>query len=148
MSTQPTDELIFITRERLTTFLRYPDTDPVSHEAAALAEGQALGWLADAIEAPDDFDWSAHKQNLTLRAWVLELAGISYENPTTMESDGAGDVTSAWRDRRSQILATAREWARRRGIVPDDSPQAAVPVSSGCFPPAPTGGWPDRATRW
>lgn len=148
MSTQPAEpDLIFITAQRLTTFLRYPASDPVSGEATALAEEQALGWLTEAIEAPAGFDWTQHAQDLTLRAWVLELAGISYENPTTMESDGAGDVTSAWRDRRSQILATAREWARRRGIT---APEQAAPVASstGHFPPAPAGGWPDRATRW
>ena len=121
-----------ISAEELTRFLRYPTSEPVDAESTALAENVALGWLS---EATGITDWSPETltQDLTVKAWVLELAGIAYENPTSMENDTAGDVSSQWRDRRSQILKTAEAWARRNG----HAPAAAGATSRGTFPELP-----------
>lgn len=126
---------IIISAAQLTTFLRYPVTDPVSQESAELAERVALGWLSEATGI-DEWDWDSHKESSTVFAWVLELTGIAYENPTSMSQDGAGDVQSSWVDRRKQILESAKAWALRR------SPSAGV-TSRGSFPPAAR--WPEPA---
>lgn len=145
MSTQPDSaQPVIITAARLSTFLR--DKEQVSAEATLVAEDQALGWLSDAIEADKHFDWAAHKNDRSIKAWVLELAAISYENPTSMASDGSGDINSTWLDRRSQILDAARAWAKRNDVIPP--PAAKVARSLGCFPPAPTGPRFDRPTQW
>ena len=131
----------FITPQRLTTFLRYPASDPVTQDSADLAEEVALGWLSGVTQVED---WQSHTEDPVVKAWVLELAGIAYENPTSMTQDQAGEVQSAWqRDRRSQILDAAAAWAARKGLLADTT----ATLSRGSFPPAQP--WPDQARgRW
>ena len=80
----------------------------------------ATGWASvpaeDAIPAP-------------LKAWALELGGIAYENPTSQTDDQTDLVRSAWRDRRSQILAEIRAWAQSNGTV-----AGSTPAPRGSFP--------------
>lgn len=133
-----------ITAAQLTRFLRYPEGEPVGNSDAELAEQVALGWLSDPTGITN---WENQPANpgTALFSWVLELAGLAYENPTSQEQDQSGDVTSAWsptaRDRRSQILASARAWAQRNG----SSPSTGAPRARGNFPAAE--GWPDPARR-
>lgn len=130
----------FFDAAKLTRFLRYPVTDPVSKESAELAKQVALGWLSAATDVDD---WEPYAQDNRVATWVLELAGIAYENPTSMTADGAGEVSSAWqRDRRAQILERAQQWATRMNLR-----ATTAPTSRGAFPPA--AAWPDPARgRW
>lgn len=121
-----------ITADELRRFLRYPADQPVDAEDAALAEQVAIGWLSE----PTGVETWTTPVPAIVKTWVLELAGIAYENPTSMESDTALDTSSSWRDRRSQILSAARSWAQLNGHGKGTS------TSRGCFPrtPAPLGG--------
>lgn len=116
------------TAEELTRQLQYPESDAISEEDASHTEQVVDGWLSDATEL-DEWPLPLPKQ---IKAWAIELGGIAFENPTSMENDSAGDVSSKWRDRREQILRAAHAWGVRRRR--DAQQQAATP--RGCFPPA------------
>lgn len=117
----------------LRDFLRYDEDDVFVEKTATLAIKVATGWLTVEVGTiPPTVDDSS-----PLYAWCLELAGIAYENPTSMSTDQAGETSSAWADRRLQILTTARRWAAEQG----SGPVSSVPAPRGTFPPAPS--WPD-----
>lgn len=122
-----------VTAADLTLFLRYPQDEQITTTAAALAEKVATGWLSEATGTfPDPLPSPIY-------SWLIELAGIAYENPTSMESDTSQDTSSSWVDRRLQILANARQWRADRDAEADAASQ--VPAKSrGCFPPAQA--WP------
>ncbi|WP_130011999.1 hypothetical protein [Serinicoccus sediminis] len=148
MSTQPEQEPTgprHITAAQMTTFLLYPEDDPVSPEAAAVHEGVALGWLSDAADVEPGFDWSSTiEADPSVAGWLLELASISYDNPTSQQASESGDTSSQWRDRRTQILARVQAWAIRRGVAAATT--TVRPKSRGKFRPAPS--WPYPGTRW
>lgn len=123
-----------VNAEELTLFLRYPQDEQISNAAAALAEKVAIGWLSEAAG-----DWDAEAPPPVIVSWLFELAGIAYENPTSMESDTSQDTSSSWVDRRAQILANARTWRAARAAEAAAS-QAVTATSRGCFPPA--SAWP------
>lgn len=138
------DSAIIITPQKLTTFLRYPDDDPVSQDSTDLAEEVALGWLSEATGIDDWSDPYGPARAAAVRSWVLELAAIAYENPTSMTQDSSGEVQSSWADRRKQILEAAERWALSRGLK---NPGTALALSRGSFPPAQP--WPDPGRgRW
>lgn len=127
-----------ITAAELTRFLRYPADQAISEQDAAQVEQVAIGWLSD----PTGVEEWTDPVPPVIKTWVLELAGIAYENPTSMENDQSLDNSSQWRDRRSQILAAAARWATRTGR---GSTTAALPT--GGFPAVEP--WPDPARgRW
>lgn len=120
-----------VNAESLTLFLKYPEEERIGEDAAALALMVATGWLRDAAGT-----WPTEPVPDQIKSWLFELSGIAYENPTSMNEDNAGDVGSAWMDRRSQILKTARAWAGREVAAKS----TGLAVSRGCFP-KPLG-WP------
>ena len=123
-----------ISADQLRRFLRYPADQPIDADDAKLAEEVAIGWLSD----PTGVEEWAYPAPPAIRAWVLELAGIAYENPTSMENDASLDNSSSWRDRRHQILKAAGDWAARNG----HTTPASSGVSRASFPPAqPLGRW-------
>lgn len=130
------------TADQLRRFLGYPADQPVEVADAAQSAEVAHGWLAEATGVDDWPDSTGAPR--VVKSWMWELTGIAYENPTSMESDRAGEVQSGWRDRRSQILAQARTWAAANG----HSLTRTSPVSRGSFPVAVP--WPDpaRGFRW
>ncbi len=113
--------------QRLTTFLGYPADQPVTQQQSEVAESMAVGWLSEAT----GLDAWPDPVPKIIDTWILELAAIAFENPTSMEDDQAGEVRSGWRDRRSQILAQARAWSARNG----HAKPTGSSVSRGCFPP-------------
>lgn len=133
-----------LTAASLSRFLRYPPGQELEDEDAEQAQTVAVGWLSVPTGVEDwGQDWGQVPS--PVRAWLLELAGIAIENPTSMQDDQSGDTRSGWRDRRQQILAEAQAWAQRTGSDPRPSPAG---VSLGSFPPARR--WPDEAhaRRW
>lgn len=127
------------TPDDLRTGLRYEVGDDFDEAGAVHAERVVAGWLLDATgltEFPDPLPEQ-------LWAWAVELGGIYYENPTSLETDASGEVTSGWgMDRRSQVLDSARAWARRTyGPL-----QGGTPRPRGTFPPARP--WPDSYPPW
>lgn len=136
-----------ITTAQLTRFLRYdPADNDLGDEDTAQAEEMAVGWLSEPTGVED---WrTVSPLPPTIRTWILELAGIAIENPTSMQDDQSGDTRSGWRDRRQQIIEAARAWSRRQGHQPKPTLSGAA---RGSFPPA--GSWPDpalptRRRRW
>lgn len=123
------------TAEQLRTGLRYEVGDDFDTAGAEHAEKVVAGWLLDATGLTE-FPAPLPPQ---LWSWAVELGGIYYENPTSLETDASGEVSSAWgMDRRSQILESARAWSLRtygRG-------QGGAPRPRGTFPAA--GRWPDQ----
>lgn len=133
-----------ITPKRLSRFLRYRPGQELDPEDAEQAQTVAVGWLSVPTGVEDwGTDWE--QVPTVVRAWLLELAAISIENPTSMQDDQSGDTRSGWTDRRQQILAQAEAWAQKTGRDPRPTHSGA---SRGAFPPAP--GWPDEAhaRRW
>lgn len=135
-----------ITTEQLTRFLRY-DPAELDDEDTVQAEQMAVGWLSEPT-GRDDWGHADQTVPTAVRAWILELAALSIENPTSMQDDQSGDTRSGWTDRRQQILSAARAWAQRHG---HHRPQTTSGLSRGAFPPA--AGWPDparadRRPRW
>lgn len=127
-----------ITAAELTRFLRYPADQAISDQDAAQVEQVAIGWLSDPTGVES---WAAPVPTV-IKTWVLELAGIAYENPTSMENDQSLDNSSQWRDRRLQILAAAARWATRTGRG-----ATTVALPTGGFPAVDP--WPDPARgRW
>lgn len=101
--------------------------EAVDTPAAASAERVAWGWLSEATgltERPDpvpDVLWS----------WALELAGLVYDNPRALATEGTGPFgDTRERGRREAILAAAARHYGRGGGVP-----------RGTFPDAQP--WPD-----
>lgn len=125
--------MAYFTPAQLKTWLRYASEDDFDAAAAELAEQVVAGWLADATETVID----SMNPPPQMFAWALELGGIAYENPTSMSDDAAGETSTSWMDRRSQILAAARRWAAKQPST------AAGVLPRGCFPPAQP--WPDAA---
>ena len=126
------------TAAELSDWLHY-DT----HEGSVRqAERVVVGWLLEATGV----DWTAADSGAlppVVLGWALELGGIAYENPTSMTTDQTGDISSGWRDRRSQIMAAARSWAQvNLATVPSSAP----PRPRGRFPAA--SALPDRAVPW
>lgn len=102
------------TKDDLEHWLRY-DVDDAGY---TIVEKVVTGWVFQATE------WTAVPDPLPPQvfSWALELGGIGYENPTSQSDDQTDLVRSAWRDRRSQILAEIRTWARSNGSAASGSP--------------------------
>lgn len=123
-----------VTAAELKTHLRRTTFDM---EAGSSACRMASGWLRSATglaewpdPAPDD-----------LWGWALELAALSYDNPTGLERTTLGKFTQSWGPeavaRRRQILEAARDTYNAGG-------GSAGPLGS--FPcPEP---YPDPARVW
>jgi hypothetical protein len=128
--------MALFTNVELSKWLHY-DGD-IAVDEATLVEKVVTGWLCNAAgldQLPDPLP-------AAFFGWGLELGGIAYENPTSMSEDSAGDVSSAWGDRRRQILADVAAWGLRNGTSGD-----AAPLPRGNFPPATP--WPDQYRgRW
>lgn len=109
------------TLDDLEHWLRY-DVDVTGH---AIVEKVVTGWIFDAT------GWTASPDPLPPQvfSWALELGGIAYENPTSQSDDQTDLVRSAWRDRRSQILAEIRTWSQANGTA-----VGAIPLPRGSFP--------------
>lgn len=126
--------MAFFDADKLRRFLRYPADQPIHADDAQLAEEVAAGWLSEPIgRDPREIE----NPPPAIVSWMIELAGIAYENPTSMETDTSQDTSSGWRDRRAQILASARAWAREQA-----GNTRTVALPKGSFPPAqPWGRW-------
>lgn len=124
---------------QLKTWLRYESDDDFDTGAATLAETVVAGWLTDATELTvTDLEAAATGDAPQVFSWALELGGIAYENPTSMQDDQSGAARTTWRDRRSQILASAKDWAENAA-----SSTSTGGLPRGCFPKAKA--WPDQA---
>lgn len=117
----------------LTDWLQY-DVQP---GPAAQVERVVAGWLSEAT----GLDAFPDPLPPALYAWAIELAGIAYENPTSMTDDQAGETRSAWADRKRQILLSAAAWGQRNATPGAGS----TPSPLGRFPAAP--GWPETFSR-
>lgn len=127
------------TSPKLRTWLRYSPSEVFLEETAELAIQIATGWLSGVVGPISDSD-QAVPESGPVYAWLLELAGIAYENPTSMTQDDAGETKSAWADRRAQILQQAHAWAVATGTAPESQAPRA-PAPTGRFPkPRP---WPE-----
>lgn len=74
----------------------------------------AAGLTADPVPLP-----------VNLRTWTLELAAMTYDNPTGRVSEEAGEVRAGWPSRRrAEILAEA---ARTYGAGSASTPQFSFP---------------------
>lgn len=119
--------------DELAAWLQY-EVEPTS---AAQVERVVAGWLSEAT----GLDAFPDPLPPVLYAWAVELAGIAYENPTSMTDDQAGETRSAWADRKRQILLSATAWGQRT------SGTSAAPLPRGRFPAAQP--WPDPlGGRW
>lgn len=126
--------MAIFTPAQLRTWLRYDEDEVFDETTATLVEKVVAGWLTAEIGAlPETEAAEGHP----LFGWALELGGIAYENPTAMTSDASGDTTSAWADRRLQILAAARRWAEANGMTET----TRSPLPQGSFPKASP--WPE-----
>lgn len=123
--------MTLFTPPQLSAWLQYP----VETAAAEIVERVVAGWLLEATGLA-----SLPSPPPELFSWALELGGIAYENPTSMSTDQAADVTQSWGDRRSQILRSAAKWAQR--VLPEQAPSSTV-GPRGSFPAARS--WPDPA---
>jgi hypothetical protein len=96
--------------------------------SAIEARRKAQGWLAAATRITE---WPSPPPE-DLRAWAMELAALAYDNPSGLESEVDGRVTSVWgRRRRGEILLEAKRTYGHTGPM-------------GSFPqPEP---WPDPRT--
>jgi hypothetical protein len=125
--------------EQLKTFLRYAAEDDFDADAATLSEKVVAGWLTGATKRTRaDLEAAAIGDAPQVFSWALELGGIAYENPTSMQDDQVGAGRTTWRDRRAQILESAREWAADQGPA---GTTATGPLPRGSFPKAQP--WPD-----
>lgn len=96
--------------------------------SAMEARRKAQGWLAGATRLTE---WPSPPPE-DLRAWALELAALAYDNPSGLESEVDGRVTSVWgRRRRGEILLEAKRAYGQSGPM-------------GSFPPPEP--WPDPRT--
>ncbi len=129
--------MALFTPEQLKTWLRYESEDDFDTAAATLAETVVAGWLTDATKhTPTELATAATTTAPQVFSWAIELGGIAYENPTSMQDDQAGATRTTWRDRRSQILAAAKTWGEETA-----SATSTTGLPRGCFPPARP--WPD-----
>lgn len=132
--------MTLFTPEQLKTWLRYDADDDFDADSATLAEKVAAGWLSNATGMTVSALEATREETPQVFSWALELGGIAYENPTSMQDDQAGAARTTWRDRRAQILEEARAWAVATAPAPT---RMALP--RGSFPPAQP--WPDPAIR-
>lgn len=130
--------MALFTNEELEAWLQYRVNAPT----AAIVEQVVAGWLSSATNLAS----LPAEPPPALKAWAIELAGIAYENPTSMSDDQTEQLRSAWMDRRRQILLDVREWAKTLSPVE----VSAGPLPKGSFPPASP--WPQPAAcygpRW
>jgi hypothetical protein len=123
-----------VTATDLATWLRLGDA--IEADTAALALSVAAGWIAGRSSL------SPMPDVVPLDIWAawLELAGIAYDNPTSMTSNQAGEEITMWaggsQDRRAAILA-ALESAYPRTT---SGPLGAFPMSNADGP------WPDPSS--
>lgn len=65
---------------------------------------------------------------LDLRTWTLELAAMTYENPSGREMEQAGDAITRWRSRREILDEASSEYGTSSaplGAFPDPAPWPA-----------------------
>lgn len=102
----------------------------------AVVERVVRGWVLSATE------WAEIPDPLPeiVASWALELGGVAFENPTDQSSEMTVNVQSAWRDRKSQILAELKLWARNNDTLTRPGPRprgrfpAALPYPDGSYP--------------
>jgi len=99
--------------------------DEVDVDRAQLAVRVAAGWVRR-VTGPAPWPTDLPED---LFSALLELAGLAYDNPTSMSQRGTGEISDGWViTRRAEILD---------GVRASWSTQAAP---TGSFPPAPM--WP------
>lgn len=101
------------TRAQLADWLHYAGEDAITSTEFDVNQRIVRGWILQATQ------WLVIPDEVTdaLFAWALELGGIAFENPTSQTDDQTDLVRSAWRDRRSQIMAEVRAWAVSNGAT-------------------------------
>ena len=125
--------MAIFTADELSNWLGYP----VQSDTAATVEKVVSGWLLDAL---DRDSLPIADMGSRLWSWAIELAGIAYENPTSMSSDSTADQATSWSPaRKDAILAAVARWGRR--LTNPDGIDGASPMPRGSFPPAQH--WPE-----
>lgn len=114
--------MALVSRTQLQTYLQR--TLDVAAAELAIRVGQ--GWLRSAVPGttwPDPVPED-------LWAWALELAGIAYSNPESLQTRTVDAVTDVWSAaRRAEILAAAASaYGRRRQPVYSFPPAAPWPT--------------------
>ena len=119
--------MAILTTVKLENWLHYA-AGTISVEELAQTEIVVTGWLLDAT----DLDTLPDPLGARWEAWFLELAGIAFENPTSLTTDTTLDQTTSWYGkRREEILSRARAWAQRQAGA-----SSATPRPRGRFPAA------------
>lgn len=115
------------TRAQLAHWLHYDGADAISEEEFTVTHLVVRGWILQATQ------WATIPETVTeaLFSWAIELGGIAFENPTSQTDDQTDLVRSAWRDRRTQLMAEIRTWAVANGAT-----VTGGPLPRGRFPSA------------